>query len=709
MNRPVPHGSEPAGGPVSARRLLLIGLALLLLPALTTVATMGRLPDFDVFGYEWLVLAVLAVLRIVCTLLTKRRLIPILDLPLLGVVFVFTGGEAASLDRSVFTESPLDPALFLIYALLAFYLERAPRERAAFRYYGAFLLGFLGMYGLVLMHVHLAQQELLSHEAEQLESEGSEIPALIDQYAYHRATSDAGFDLLRERIDKDRAANPITAASPYFGPDQKSSETFEGGASIDESYELLASALERQEEALRSAARFADPETTEEQADEQRGLLIERFSETEKIINAVAERMVAAASELIKLEGAKGVGSAGQERWYENLRVRQPFLTMETISETQRNIQGGLFEFFDGIRDLATLKRSFASVRQRMMSERLAIAILVLATLYLLSALRMNFEREVEQREQGRAAVEVRAKELEKDNWIALTAGLTHSIGNDILAYDAYGEEALDALEGYDGEVPEEVRRNLRFIHDSNKARMGFIKFLNEFAQARKDSAGGMRTRPVGLVPIDLEPFLREVRRQVGVIEVADLQSDSREPQVQEQRRKFLELPLEVIPIDQGESGARLSRGKPGILRFFFYELIKNSLRNCSGDVPIKVEIERRGRRMVLRFVNDLSVQSIPPDDASGTTLYRLPRIANMEACSEEQLRLEVEDILEQCFEPSRGGGTGLGLFLIRYFAREYYAGSISASVHDWERRLVAFELDLPDDLDDLSEEPAGE
>ena len=54
----------------------------------------------------------------------------------------------------------------------------------------------------------------------------------------------------------------------------------------------------------------------------------------------------------------------------------------------------------------------------------------------------------------GLRAAEVGAKEREKENWIALTAGLTHTIGNDILAYDAYGEEALDVIEEHDGEVP---------------------------------------------------------------------------------------------------------------------------------------------------------------------------------------------------------------------------------------------------------------
>lgn len=718
MTGPVPNGSESAGSPISPRRLLCIGLVLLLLPALATVATMGRLPDFEVFAYEWVVLGVFTALRVIWTVISRRHLIPILDLPLLGVAFVFTGGETSSLDVSVFTESPLDPALFLIYALLAFYLERAPRKRAAFRYYGAFLLGFLGMYALVLMHVHLDQQEILRHDVERLEEDAREVPVLIERVAYHRANSDTGFRQLREGIDLARTANRTTAAFPYFDPDRPPSRGHAGGASIDESYELLVTALERQEELLGLAARFADAGTTEEQADVQIQLLIDRFNETEETISAVAGRMVAAASELTELEGAAGTGPVGQEGWYENLRVRQPFLTMEQINETQRNLQDGLFDFFDGIKDLAALKRSFVTVRQRMVSQRLAIAIMVLATLYLLSGLRQKFEREVTLREQSRAAVEMQANEQEKDNWIALTAGLTHTIGNDILAYDAYAEEALedlDAMEQREGQVPESVRRNLRFIYESNKARMGFIKFLDEFARARKGSSGGQRARPVGLVPIDLGPLLLEVRRQVGVLEVADLPSDSREPQVRQHRQKFLELPMEVILRNEDEWDGRLSRGKTGILRFFFYELIKNALRNCSGELPIRVEIERRGGRVVLRFVNDLAVQTIRSTGSGGSggpqggTLYRLPRIADMEPCTDDELRVQVADILEQCFEPSRGGGTGLGLFLIRYFAREYYAGSVSASIDDWERRLVAFELDLPDDLEDIPEDHAGE
>ena len=70
-----------------------------------------------------------------------------------------------------------------------------------------------------------------------------------------------------------------------------------------------------------------------------------------------------------------------------------------------------------------------------------------------------------------------------------------------------------------------------------------------------------------------------------------------------------------------------------------------------------------------------------------------------MAPCTDAGLRVRVEQILDHCFAPGRGGGTGLGLFLIRYFVREYYHGSIRARILDWARRRVAFELEIPDDL----------
>src|SRR5690606_1246051 len=179
----------------------------------------------------------------------------------------------------------------------------------------------------------------------------------------------------------------------------------------------------------------------------------------------------------------------------------------------------------DVIQRLHALERQAAADRRefdRLTTERIALSILILATLSLVAALRRSFEREVLRREHERSERELQEKARETENWIALTAGLTHTIGNDILAYDAYGEEALEALAGLRDALPPEIERNLRFIVESNKARLGFIKFLDEFARARKDAADG-RARPRGLSAIPLPELLRRVRRQVGEVEVADL------------------------------------------------------------------------------------------------------------------------------------------------------------------------------------------
>ena len=691
-------------GSVSARKPLGAGLVLLLLPTLLTVVAMGRLPDLEMFGYEWIVLAVLVVLRIVWTVLTKRLLIPVLDLPLLGIAFVFTGGEVSMLDRAVFTESPLDPALFLIYALLAFYLEQAPRARSGFKTYGAFLLGFLGMYGLVLAHVRLAQQGVVDQDVERLAEDTETLIFFpIEQTFRSRAEFDGEFRRLRARIHAARAADPVLAGFEYFAEERDEEDVVAGGGTLSESYELFASALEVQQTLLREAAAYARPETPESEAAEQNQRLAEGFFEASSTIDTAFDRIAMTAVDLPTRRESAASAASLQGLWYENLSRQDPFHSMKGLSGSLLDIYNECDSYFNRIQELANLKRSFLSVQHRMVSQRVAIAIMILATLYLLATLRRNFEVEVERREMSRAAIEVQVKEQEKDNWIALTAGLTHTIGNDILAYDAYGEEALDALEEFEGEVPDGVERNLRFIYDSNKARLGFIKFLDEFARARKDTAMRSSARPEGLKAIAVEPLLQAVRKQVGVIEVSDLPSDSREPQVVDQRHKFLDLPLRVVFLGDGEGSRTITKGKPGILRFFFYELVKNALRNCSGEQEIEVQVEKTGDRVILRFVNDLAVRLVPAED--GRERYVLPRIAEMEPCSAEELRTKVADILEQCFEPSRGGGTGLGLFLIRYFAKEYYSGSVSAAIHDWERRLVAFELNLPDDLEMVPKE----
>ncbi len=243
--------------------------------------------------------------------------------------------------------------------------------------------------------------------------------------------------------------------------------------------------------------------------------------------------------------------------------------------------------------------------------------------------------------------------------------------------------------------LPPVIEKNLRFIHESNKARLAFIKFLDEFARARKRVGSG--ARPAGLTRIPIEALLKNVRAQVGRTEIADLPRDSHDPQVVAQVKKLTELPLEIAFASGREEDRDIARGQRGVLEFFCYELFKNALRNGSGERPLRVEVEKKDGRVWLRFLNDLAVTRV---ESNGRTLFSLPRYSTMEPCTDEELKARVEAILADCFEPGRGGGTGLGLFLIRYFAREYYSGSVSARLADWSTKTVAFELDLPDDLE---------
>ncbi|MBI4881423.1 MAG: hypothetical protein HY812_17440 [Planctomycetes bacterium] len=668
------------------------GLVLLVVPALLALVLGGQLPELEFYLYEHVLLFALLAARVLWTWLRGLRLLPLLDLPLLGVVFVFTGAG----------ESPLDPALFLIYALLAFYLERSPRPSLGARNYAVFLGGFVGMYGIVLLHVLLAQHEVIAGEEERLAAAALSLKAPLEGPLFERADTDAAFLDLRARIDASRADDPVIAAQAYFAPAGGGPRA---AASFDGFYETYVSCLEERVRLLREAAAALDAATPWEQASERKDALAERFLATDERIDAAVGELAGALQKLSE-DAWSARAAPAPAQWFDTLLAEDPYRTLDRTRTALHEIRNAFDGYFQELHGLALLRSDLKSTLKRMLSQRLAILIMVLATLSLMAGLRFNFEAEVRRREAERAAREVIAKERETDNWIALTAGLTHTIGNDILAYDAYGEEALEALAACSAELPPEIERNLRFIYESNKARLGFIKFLDEFARARKRSLDAAPPRRTGLAEIAIEPLLRAARRQVGEVEVADLPRDSKDPQVRAQRAKFSELPLEVVFCDGGEERSFQS-GQRGILHFFCYELIKNALRNCSGRVPLKVEVRKGGGRVRLAFMNDLAVHVSEGRD--GRRLFRLPRITTMKPCPEEEFRRQVDEILEHGFEPGRGGGTGLGLFLIRYFAREYYRGSVRARVADWERRLVAFELDLPDDLEGAAQGGTGE
>jgi len=674
----------------STRRTIVAGLAILLIPVLGSLLLTRDLPDLQIGMRERVLLPILIVVRLTLSWRRRQALVPWIDLPLLGLVFVFTGGAS----------SPLDPALFFIYVLLAFHVERAPGglQRSV-----SFLGGITVMYGLLLWHVREDAVRAVNELELELDEEIVQRRQERTGATFDRLAAEQSYSTLRELIDLDRAATPAVQDVPFFGPETDGAESTLDGVAV-----RLLDALDRRESVLAETGHLLRANLDTFSVDALTDRLDEALSETDAIKDGVNEELLDAVGLVMSSDAAP----PDREDYFEWMKTAF-FDEIDLVFSQQEEFRTALGEQVSSVLDLAAYREALRREIDRLTTERIALSILILATLSLVAALRRAYEREVEQREQERAARELSVKEREKENWIALTAGLTHTIGNDILAYDAYGEEALDAIDDHDAPLPPEIEQNLRFIVDSNKARMGFIKFLDEFARARKEQDSGRAVRPVGLRPVNLPSMLKAVRRQVGEVEVADLPRESRDPAVVRQREKFLHLPLEVVclaphsadggvgaeEVDDEEAGT-LTNGKPGILQFFFYELIKNALRNCSGDEPLRAEVVKGDGRVTVRIVNDVGVREIESGD--GATRFVLPRLADMEPVDEGGLHRKVEEALSNCFEPGRGGGTGLGLFLIRYFAREYYAGQISARVFDWPRRRVAFELELPDDLEDL-------
>lgn len=661
---------------VSTRRLVLAGIAILLIPILGSVLLTRDLPSLEIGMRERVLLPLLVGARILLWWRNRRPLVPWIDLPILGLLFVFTGAA----------DSPLDPALFFVYALLAFHLEPSP---GGIRTTVSFIGGIVVMYGFLLWHVRdgdqLVLEDLRQDLAETIERRKSEHLG----ESFDRAMAQKRYERLRRAVSDDRASSAAVKGVEYFAP---AGDAEADRPSLDRTAARYLDALVQRDRALRATLEELRSDLVSREADALTQRIADVFPTTDTEIGEERDALLDAV-DLVTTSQASKPDRGDYLSWLD----AEFFGDLDARFAQQDEIRSALDDVIARLHDLDRRRGGNRRELNRLVTERVALAILILATLSLVAALRRAFEREVERREQERADRELIEQEREKENWIALTAGLTHTIGNDILAYDAYGEEALDAIDDFDGAIPAEIGQNLRFIVNSNKARLGFIKFLDEFARARKELADG-RAKPIGLTTIDLPPMVRDVRRQVGEVEVADLPRESRDPQVVRQRAKFLELPLEVVVLGEGDEAGRLTRGKRGILQFFFYELIKNALRNCSGERPLRVEVEKADGRARIRFVNDLAVREVPGD--GGAIRYVLPRLAGMEPVDDAELRARVDEILARCFEPGRGGGTGLGLFLIRYFAREYYAGSVSARIHDWDQHLVAFELEIPDDLE---------
>jgi len=675
--------SESAGLPPSMppRRIFLAALIFFVIPALATLSS-GRSPALS--GLDPWTIGLVGAAVVARVLLASRRgfrLLPILDLPLLGLVFVATGGE----------DSPFDPALFLVYSLLALFLEREPRRLATRGYVLAYCGGVVAMYGILLWAVWQDHSERLESARRDVEVKAAE-PRLVPR------PMDLDLpglqDSLSIALERLRAEGQIATEASYFDP------TVDDGIVADAKRWFEALSLRQQ--ALEAAHRATQPPypVSRRAVDAERELtsVIDSTRDEISTINDRWQRELTAASSSVGafIPAPEPLTALTNE----NELLEAAFRRLEELEYGQNSVARVLSRFLLSVRkEFEDLERGFVDSRRALVVERLSLALLVLATLALVAGLRAFYEDEVRRRESARAESELLRKQQETENWIAVTAGFTHTIGNDILAYDAISEEALEVAEGKNGDVPPQIVTALRFIRESNKQRVGFIRFLEEFARMRKQRLEGRPFRPESLAAIDLEKLLREERAHVGRVEVLDMPPASADSRVARLRAKFEALPLEVVFTPDDPNTRRLSKGRAAVLQFFAYELFKNALRNGSGNTPLRVEVRRRGERVSLKFINDLEiVRTADPSGIDGF-VRKLPRLPDRVARSDQELVAIVEDVLASCFEPHVGGGTGLGLFLIRYFVSEYYAGSIRASLHDVSRFEVAFELDLPDDL----------
>lgn len=588
---------------------------------------------------ELLLLGGLSIARLAAARLGSRRLLlPLLDLPLLGLVVAASGG----------TLSPLDPALALVYLTALLFLRGSETGRATPRRLAAELL-----VGLVVLHAIV-----LHHDDGRLAAgtlaETKRVEASIDL-----ARRDIGDAL---RTIGDGLGEVATAGAAEASPRPEAT---------------LVATLERAQEAFgRFLGRLQPTTPSDELGDAKQEL----ESGLDRTYNDYFEARA-------RLPWPLAPPSAGAVDSLERLResqwiVRQELLTrMDGIEQDLLRRDRMEARRGDFLRD-ATLRR-------------LAMAGALLLFALVAVALRDRLASAVRESEERRARRDLEASQQEKERWIAVTAGLTHGLGNDILAYDVWLREVERSLEEVAG-VPAPARQRLRFLVDSNRGRLGFLRFLDAFARRRQADAGDAPPPPTE--PIELVPLLERVRRNLAQVEIADLPPEGSDPGVDRQIRKLRDLPLE-LRCDDLASG-RLERGQRGLVEFVAYELLKNALRSATGTRPLVATLARSARGVELALDNDVEVeesQGACPVCGSVGRLRRVRRRRDAAPACDACFGASLQRLLDESFAPGKGSGTGLGLFLIRYFLATSWRGEVRARVVDPATPLVRFAVDLPD------------
>ncbi len=579
----------------------------------------------------------LLLVRLVMARWRRWALEPWLDLPILGLMIAVTGGGF----------SPLESALPLAYVAALVFLRRETGPTRSRTVLGLQLLvGFAGLHFLVAHHDRHRLQEAEQRQTQVLEESIQEL----------RKEQTRPIGSLESHFEDFEIPRPAPGLQKLFDP-------------LRETQDALREFLEN----LSSRQTVAD---------------FLALSETlQNTVQACRESYYEASSQWVE--------SGSSDPWKRDIECRD-------INETQSNIlheierEISLLQF--SVVEVDRTRQRLEGLQQSGAQRRAVIAVATCLFALLAFSLRQHLSETVSrvQKEQSRREIELR--EEEKNHWVAVTAGLTHGLGNDILAYDIYLGEILDKLGKNPSEPNRGVLDRLQFLKHSNKGRLGFLKFLEAFAQQHKAIAEG---RPLELPVTDLHlpPLLHQVREHLAEVETADLPPLGSDPVVDRQIRRFRDLPLEIDV--EPEGAAVLHRGHRGVMEFFAYELFKNALRSATGERALRVELRRTETALLWRVINDVQIDeetgTCPNCSRSPGPLRRVRRRRDERAVCADCFPAHLQQILAHSFEPGRGGGTGLGLFLIRYFLATYAGGSVDASVHDSKIPEVAFQITIPD------------
>lgn len=635
--------------------VLVTGLVMLGLAACEALQRLPRSPRgtldaIDLTGLsrlsvgEWTGLGVLVLLR--SLFLLRRvppRLVPALDLMLFAPLIAVSGGST----------SPLDPTLPLAYLMAVILLRGTEvRRRTRWLLVAQLLVGLVGLHGMVTNHdnARLARSE----QAEELRLQ---------------ATADGLRRLVAEPIAQNEASLRALDAGREDGD--------EGTRAEEPHYRALALPLEEAQEELQQFVETLHPNLTPAQLGQASARLQQALDQAFQDYFDVRERL-----------REEDLSSSFQMDATSLEAVRQ------TLFSIRQELRLELGELDARVALLGRIRERQASLQRSSQTRRATIGAALLLFSLLTLSLRDRLRTAILASEHEQHHRALAAEEQEKNNWIALTAGLTHGLGNDILAYDAYLSAVLTDLTR--GEVGEESVSQLQIMRDSNRGRLGFLQFLEAFARQRKENPGGGAAPPPS--DIAVVPLFERVRQHLAAVETANLPPSGADPAVDRLLRKFRDLELRVVA--HHEDAGRLRRGHPGVIEFFAYELLKNALRSASGLRPLELHLDLDEHFQVWRLRNDVEVSEEPgvcPRCGQGPrTLRTIVRRREEGPACEGCLASHLQAMLESSFEPGKGGGTGLGLFLIRYFLQTYYGGQITAGVDDPAVPSVYFELTIP-------------